>query len=493
VNERTDAIATARAPASGRPLTRSPTASHTVRALLLVFACGFAHAQDALSDLVAADARRCLHYADADVRGEAALVLAGGADVALQGELLALAKDPQAPARQRALIALGLVGSSAAVQILSDLLAETTVRGDADGVAAAFGLGLVPSERASTAIAQVLSLFAQSSWKRQRDTVLALLLAMASHGPRSETAALRRIYDDDSNRDPEVRGLLLQVLLGNDHSLDDKFVRRVLVRGGEAERVAVLQWFAREPKNDPEWLAAIERIATEGTTTELRAHALEALTAARHLPALDIALRALREAGPAECAQAMHTLLAIGGPGTLRAAVPRIVDERDPARKAAMIANFAAPLTPEFADQCARLAGDASQPWSLRDAAAQALAHVDGSRAAPLLREAFRLTNDAAALPALARAIGATHDEPVALPRLLDGNTDLRTQGPRWIALIQAEHPEARRQVLAALHPDVRGASPLPGLRAWRCATVIVVPPARPEAIPAVLAKLLAP
>lgn len=492
MNARSLDIADSRSPSGGPQVAGSRSLAHTVRALLVVLACGFAHAQGTLADLVAFDSQRCLQHADPEVRGEAALVVAGSPTPAVQDALLALAADPAPAARHRALVALGLLATPAAVQFLGKVLDDTGTRGEDDGVAAAFGLGLVPSERSTTVSTRILSAIAQSSWKRQRDTLLAMLLAMERQPERTDAVAMRRLFDDDSNRDPEVRGLLLQRLLPNDRTFEDKQLRKLLDRGSEPERLAVLRWLAGERRVlEADWLALLERVAAHGGSPEIRAAALAVLTRARYLPALDLAVRALRDAPPVECSQAMRSLLAIGGASMLRAAAPRIAGERDPARQAAMLAGFEAPLPAELADHCRKLALAPDQPWPLRAAAALALSRSAGGEAAAVLRDTFRATADASVLPALAEAVRSSHDEPVELVRLLDGGTDLRAHPARWVALLLAEHPEAERQVLAGLRAPDRTTSPLPALRAWRLARVLALPRTRAEAAPALLQSLL--
>ncbi len=466
---------------------------------LVVVVCGFAHAQqpaatapDPLARMVAADARPLLAHDDPVVRGEAALVLAHANDPAARDAVVAMASDDEPAARQRALVALGVLGTPAAVQLLGDRLADTGARAEPDGVAAAFGLGLAPCESSASVTTRVLAAIAQGSWKRQRDTLLALLLAMATRPDRTETLALRQLLDDESNRDPDVRALLLQLLLPLDRTLDGKTLRRIVERGSEPERLAVLQSIGCHGEVEAEWLPLLERLATQAQRAEVRSEALAALTRARHLPALDLAARTLRQGTPAECAQALRSLLAIGGARMLRAAAPEIERERDPARKAAMLASFAAPLPPFLADHCAKLAIDTAQSWPLRDAAALALAEDDPERAAPMLRDLFRATTDDAALPALARALRRAHETPADVARLVDGGTDLHEHPVRWVALLAAEHPDARRQLVQSLRAAGAPAPRLAiALRVWRAATVLAVP-VRDGAVPAAVHTLLA-
>lgn len=462
------------------------------RATLVLLACGFAQAQNALGELVAADATRLLRHADAEVRGEAALVVARATDHDGVDQLLTLAKDPAPAARQRALIALGLCGTPTAVLYLASVLADNGARNESDGVAAAYGLGLVADGTATSATTQVLSTIAQSSWKRQRDTLLALLLAMSQRPPGGESLALRQLFDDESNRDPEVRGLLLKLLVGTDRAPDDRARRKLLVRGSVPERLALLQGFDGPAlSRDAESLTVVERLAKADDDATVRAAALGALTRANHLGALDLALHGLRDARPQEAEQALRTMLAIGGAGMLRAAAPRLIEERDGNRKAAMLRAFDAPPPPALLADCSRIATDGGQPWPLRTAAVLLLARSDAERAAPLLRDTFRATTDAGALLDLASALRCTQAEPVALARLFDDPGDLCREPQRWLALLQAEHPEAQREILAALRGDAHQAAVLPALRAWRAATVIALPHARPEAVPEALRALL--
>jgi hypothetical protein len=456
-----------------------------VWAISVLSASASAHAQEPLAALVVADAVPLLAHADATVRGEAALVVSQGADLVLQERLLALAADPEPAARHRALMALGLLGTPGAVRFLGDCLAATSARGEDDGIATAFGLGLVADHAASSTNTQLLSRIAQGSWKRQRDLLLALLLGMTFHPDRAEVSALRQLFEDSSNRDPEVRGLLLRHLLANDRTFDDKSLRRLLERGSLPEREAVLRHLAGSGKAlDSEWCDALADLAVHGEPGEHRALALAALTRVRWLPALDLSLRAMRSGTPAECTQAMRTMLQIGGARLLRAAAPRLIAERDPARKQALLDGYEAPLDAAFADHLARLSADSGVPWPLRSTAAIVLARAGCDRAAPLLRDAFRSTGDDRALDRLATALQASHGEPVALTRLLDAGVSLPQAPPRFAALLRAGHPEAERVLLVQLRP---GGNALAALRAFRVARVLALPAARDEAIPALL------
>ncbi|MBL8756634.1 MAG: HEAT repeat domain-containing protein [Planctomycetes bacterium] len=480
---------TDRAPRGLRTFARQTCAGLLVAVLL----SGTAQAQDGLARIVADDALPKLSHSDPAVRGEAALVVAQRPDLAQQTALLALAKDEAPEARQRALVALGLLATPAAVAALGGVLADHGTRGDDDGIAAAFGLGLLPPGHADSTVAKVLSSFLQGSWKRQREPMLALLLAMQLQPARRDLQVLRRLWDDDSNRDPEVRGLLLQHLLPTATDLDGKAVRRLLERGEVPERLAVLHWLATDaPLPEPATVQVVERLGSLADTAAVRSQALAVLTRWQQPAALDLAVRSLRSDRAEECAQAMRTLAALGGVRLVRAFADEIVAETNSDRKAAWLANYAAPLTEALATHCKKLASDGTQPWSLRHAAAVALAHSDPDKAAPLLRDHFRGTSDLAALPLLARSLRNTHDETVAIDKLVDG-IDLFAHRERWGALLAIGHAQAQREVLATLHdPKAQTAKVLSALRAWRHANVLQLPPARREAVPELLRDLLA-
>ena len=72
--------------------------------------------------------------------------------------------------------------------------------------------------------------------ERQRDVALALLLGLSVQDQGSQATVLRRLFDDESNRDPAVRSQLLLLLLSADRTLDAKGLLRVLERGSDEER-----------------------------------------------------------------------------------------------------------------------------------------------------------------------------------------------------------------------------------------------------------------
>jgi len=479
---------------------RAPIAARALRAGLAglgLALCAFAQSPggaSGLERLVANDAAALLDSRDAETRGEAALVVAAAGDVRHEARLLELADDPAPAARQRATVALGLLATTAATQKLEERLRTVDGRTGDDAVATAYALGLVPTDRVHTSVARTLPLFVRGSWKRQHDVLLALLLAMTQHDERGEQRALRDLYENDNNRrSPDLRALLLDLLLPLDRSFDERFLETTLRRGSDEERLAVLRWLANQtPQKITPWLEELERIAVRDDLPPHRTAALLALTRCRHLPALEIAARALRSESPEECAQGMQSMLMIGGASTRGALEQHLLDERDPVRKAALLGSFKAPPSTRLADHAAELAKDARQPMPTRVAAAELLARSKPQRAVAVLRDLFRTCHEPELLERIARALQHVETDPTELARLLDLPVQLTKHPERWRALLAAGHGEAERQLLAVLQDrsanprDVRTA-----LKAWRSARVLTAPEVTGIETPDCLQQLL--
>lgn len=446
--------------------------------------CGFAQAQvpsevtGGLARLVAADAARLLQAADPVVRGEAALVAAERSSPALHTAVLALCDDDDAAARGRAIVALGLQATPGTVVVLEQLLTEGAARTDADRTAAAFAVGLLPADRAGSLPNRVLSTFLRGNLRREREPLLALLLGISLRDPEPHRAALLQLYDDDSVRDPQVRAQLLHLLLRAGHPFAVRDQRRVLERGDGDERTALLRWFANgDVVTDDPLLATVERLARHGDAAQ-RTAALAALTRRRHLPALELAARAMRSTDAAECAQGLRSVLAIGGARMRRALERHLLDETNPTRKAALLAHYEAPPSRELLDHAAGLAADHEQPFDVRAAAATLVARAEPERAATLLRDLFRATTRPETLPQLAALLVQDGQAP-PLDKLLDGPTDLRQHPLRWQALLAADHPAAVRRLLTTLEGGTDGSDDRGrglALQLWRRARVLTVP-----------------
>lgn len=466
-----------------------------VGALSVLLLCAIAQPQSdplGVSRLVANDAARHLKDPDPVVRGEAALVVAAQSDPQFHSDILTIARDHAPAARLRGIVALGLQATPGTASVLDELLADQQTRTTPEGVAAAFALGLLPPDHAPATTSRVLSSFLHGNLRRQRDALLALLLGMAQHEQSLQLTTLRRLFEDDSVRDPTLRAQMLHLLLPVDPSFDGPRLLRLLERGSDEERMVLFAWLGTNATDGaPELLAPLERIAMHAASAAERCAALQVLTRMRHLPALEIAARALRSSHAAECGQGIRSVLAIAG-GSMRGVLDaRLVAEADPDRKAAMLANFDAPPSRELADQCTRLAADARLPLALRTAAARLLARSDKVRAQPLLRDLFRVATAPAQLDLIAVDLLAGGELP-PLARLLEGVPDPRLHATRWHALLHAEHPGAVRQLLASIADTTLPAGTrAAALTRWREARVLAIPCAVTGETPTVLAALL--
>lgn len=477
---------------------RSRLAAAVASALLL---SGFAHSQDndSVDRMVATAAARLLDHREPMVRGEAALVVAARRAAEHNPRLLMLAQDAASEARLRATLALGIAGTPGACQVLAPRLRNLGDRSGAEGVVAAYALGMLPEEIAGSTVSTLLASLRQGNWRRQRDVLVALLLALRANPSRSQATVLRQIWDDESLRDGEVRALLLEVLLPLDDLLNGRnggaeaaAWRRLLERGSDPERAALLRYIAAAPTPvDAALIEPLLRVAAHASDPAQRVAALAALTRMRHLPALDLAAEALDDHAPTVMAQGMRSALAIGGAG-MRTVLENHLLHADEAHLAALLPAYDAPPSPELADLCARLATDLQRPLAVRATAAVALARGANDRAAPILRDLFRSARDPAVLPALAGALCAPGTEPPALDRLLDGTGDLTDDPERWQALLGVRHPEAIRLLLRVLDDPLAHPEHLRlALQLWRRATVVAAPHAPVGSVPTALRDLL--
>lgn len=459
----------------------------------IAFLCDFAHTQERAFDrLVVADAVRLLQHSDPVVRGEAALIAGAAHHPDAAAVILKLTDDPHVSARHRALLALGFVATPAAIQRLDDELRTTSRREGASGAAAGYALGLLPAAEAQAAQSRLFHFVVQGSWRRQRDTLLAVLLGMVEEGSTRDTAPLRRLFDDESNRDPEVRAMLLRLLLADPRGRSGLDLVRLLERGSEAERHELLRHLATTDEAPPNPLRGVlADLAERNADAALRGAALQVLGRWRFPEAVELATAALPSPDVAEAATALRLLCLAGGSAPLATLESRVRDERKPKTKAALLAAFAAPMTAELRDHCVDLASSPEADAELRCAAALAIVRAAPDRADVLLRNLFRSDAGVPRLPALAHAIVA-HDNTAELDLLLPAGTDLALDAPRWLALLRAGHPEAERQVLENLQARHGNLERLrTALRVWRRARVLDEPSARPAAIPSQLTQLL--
>ena len=481
---------TASAQSAGELARRAVCACVLVAALL--------HAQrpvleDPAVRLLALDAARLAQSPDPTVRGEAALALAATGNARYYELVLAVAKDPVAGARLRGIIALGYLAAPGSEPFLTEQVNDSGTRARPEGIAAAFALGLLPDEQAPAAVTGYLMRFLGSSFKRQRDVLLALLAGLAGHDPVTQQRGLLALLDDAANRDPVVRQALLQVLARIPGALAPERVEAALLRGSAEERRAVLEALATRVEADKALLAPLARICTQDVDGRSRALALAVLTRMRHLPALDLAARAVRGGEPVEVEQGTRTALLLGG-SAMRAAIEQQLDALPPARQTALLAAFQGPLSAGFAEQCLKLAGNRQNALPLRTAAALVLAQAEAHRALPVLRDVFLDARDSEALRPLARALLRLEEQPPDLARL-QGNgrlDDLALLPERLAALIAAGHPQALRFCLQQFErKDLDAAAAAGLLRAFRCSALAALPADAAAVLPGAVHEVL--
>jgi hypothetical protein len=463
-----------RTPLLNRRRQRPHSLATTVIAAVCAFAlpCAFATlpaqappppapSASSLARWIERDTGKLLAHADERVRAEAALTMAP--DPQCEATLLSLAAAGDEHVHRAAAVALGRLGTPRAIQWLHEQLRDETVRQSERGPVLGFALGAAPPAAASSATADVLTRLCRGNWRRQRDTLLAMLLAMTTTPARHEPAALRFVLEAPANRDDEVRALLLHLLLPLDGGLSPRHVDRALDADGERQQLAVLEWLALAPAAAFEpWVSAVERIAHRGASDRHRAAAQTALARHGHSDALAAAQRTFAGDDPAASAAAMLTVLSLGGTSAVADVERQLRSDRNDARLAARLRRF--PLSPSAAllERAATIASDARQPNELRATAALLVARGDGARAAPLLRETFGLVTDADLLSTLAHEL-----------ILLGADTGLLPRGDAIVhrgALVAAGHTGTLRAVLQDLDHDAPAPLALAALATWRIA-----------------------
>jgi hypothetical protein len=240
-----------------------------------------------------------------------------------------------------------------------------------------------------------------------------------------------------------VRAALLQVLGHVEGGIGPELAAAALRRGAPEERRAVLRWLAGQEAPPKELLPDLVHIVTQDPDGGARAGALAVLTRMRHLPALDLAARAIRSHDRLEAAQGTRTALVLGGSG-MRAAIEREFASLPVPNQTAVLEQFRGPMSSEFAASCLELAADRRQGRPLRAAAALALAQAEVTAVAPVLRALFLDDAPFEELAGIARALAKVEAAAPELARLHRGSRpdELALDSERVAALLAAGHPE---------------------------------------------------
>lgn len=442
-------------------------------ACLLLHALSPAQAQVETSpssdDQMVAAAQRLCRASDPIVRGEAALVLAGHGDTKHHLLVLSVAKDPAQEARLRGLLALGLLGAPGCEHVLREQIEGSSTRPQPEGVTAAFALGRLPDAHAPALVSDQLGRVLGASFKRQHDVLLALVLGLTTHAAQAQRLALLQLLDSASLRELDLRIAVLQALARIPNGLDRDRWSALMAKGSAEERRAVLQCTPRlacAAELQPLAADLCSRDADPG----VRAQALATLTQLRHPNTLDLARRALTSAAPEEAAQAVRSLWLLGGSS--------VADELGAALRSApastlsaMLMECAAPMNEVTQAFVHKVAADRASGPALRTAAALALGRAKVPAAAPLLRDAFVATQDAALLRVLAPVLLHIDSAVPSLDRLHQGSsaTELALQPERLTALLLAGHPAAEAFCVSIVTQKGQPPAAVQGaLRAWR-------------------------
>lgn len=414
---------------------------------------------------VVAMAQTLVHDRDPEVRGEAVLLLAASRDLPAGGDVFGVAlrasKDPAPAARLRGILALGLLGETGVEVRLAELLGGEP---STETEAAALALGMLADSHPGIAVEAYFTKFEGSSYRRQRGTLLAMLVGLGLEPHPSKIRALQDLFDDDALKHPDVRILLYEALGAVAHGLTDEDIDEMVEHRDARIRALGARWTVEDTEPSESRLATLEKLAQRDPDENVRAAALDALTRARHLPALEIAAKAATSRDPIEAAQGMRSAARLGGGAMSQALEDRILSTRRPALQAALMAALPGPWTDRYLETCAELAIDTRRPADLRCAAALTLAAAGNAEAAPILRTLFASQAGRDHLPALARALIGLTTEPPALDHLHPEGKTLDAE--RLEALLAAGHEGAAGAWLEAF---ARADAPRAALlRAWR-------------------------
>lgn len=449
--------------------------------------------EDASTRILTDEAARLVGSSDPTVRGEAALVLAAARDPRQYDAVLAVAKDKAPEAQLRGILALGVMATPGAERVLEDLLLQSATRARPEGIAAAYALGCMPRDTAPAELGRYLARFRQSNYKRQRDLLGAMLVAMQGGSHPAQIQALRLILDDEANRDDSLKGQLVATLAALDHGLEDGQLRHLLEQGSEPERRAAMAALPCRAGETAELLPLVTKLQASDPSAAVRAAALAWLTQARHLPALDLAARAIKSLQAVEVEQGVRSALKLGGGGMRVAVAEHILASTQPGLQTAMLRAFDGVADEDFATACRELAADRKRPQALRAAAGLVAGRALGAAAAPVLRDLLLADLDCDSLVQLLHLLMPEGSPAPTLATLFPPDrADLANMPQHLRALLLVRHPEAMRFVMTRLaaantRPQVQAEL----LRATRQALLPPTPPELLEQLPEPVRGLL--
>lgn len=437
--------------------------------LVASLAPAFAHAQDRPAvTLLASDAERLTTHADPRVRGEAALTAAASGDPRLLPAILRVASDEEPRARAAGMLALGFLGAAGAESRLVASLCKPGGKPDEVSLAAAFSLARQPAHHGADALNKRLSDATDASFKRERESLLAMLCGLLDRGGEDANVSLERLARDASLRDPHVRAALLTTLSASTRAVAEDILGSALRASSAEVRIAALAALSRRPDAAMGRLDTVTNTARTDTDAGVRAAALRCLTEARHLPALELATKASRSKDPRESAQGVATLLELGGEPARRTLVRQFTDLGADAQSR-LLESASSPFPEELISACHSIACDARREAPARHAAVLALLRMGQSLALDRVLEAFAF----ASWPTQCAIASAARGEEMSQQLLAatsstPAKNDSRRKSAMLAALMLSETPGASLQCARWLAPEADAETVLVAIRALR-------------------------
>lgn len=439
------------------------------RCLALSLLVGFAAAQVRPVDaLLVGDAERLLSHADPRVRGEAALAVAAGGDKRVLQGILRVAADEEPTARAMGLLALGYLGAAGSESFLVAALPKPGAKKDLPALAAAFALARMPADSGSTALNQRLVGTTEASFQRERDALLALLAGLLDRGGNDAESSLERLAQDTSLRDPHARAATLCALATSPRVLGNGILEPALRSTSAEVRCAAIKALSHHPDALASRLDRIVEAARADVDPRVRAAALACLTEFRHLPALELAERAMRSKDPDEASQGVETALRLGGEPTRRALSRHFSDLGEMAQRR-LLENVSSPAPEDLLAACHDAATDRRRHAATRHAALLALLRTGQTVSPENVLHAFTEA-DWAIQSAIASALHGqdlTHDL-LAATSTYEGSSGTGRRASMLAALMSVDTTGASLRCARGLAVDADTQSALVATRALR-------------------------
>ena len=458
------------------------------------FLCAWIPAQERPADaLLTGDAERFLAHADPRLRGEAALAAAASGAQRLLPAILRVAADEEPRAKTMGLLALGYLGAPGTESFLLAALPKPGGRADESALAAAFALARLPASSGSACLNQRLSAATEASYKREHDILLALLSGLLDRGGNDAEASIERLARDTSLRDPHVRAAALTALARSPKILGQGILDPALRASSPLVRCAALSALSNHPEAVRARLSDLVETVRIDADPQVRAAALECLTANRHLPALELASRAMRSTDPDEAGPGLVPALRLGGDPSRRA-IARQFSGLGSAAQRRYLENLSSPAPEELLATCHAAATDPRRDEPTRHAALLALMRMGQTVSSEVVIRAFT----EAAWPTQCAIASVVHGDALAHELLAATTTHAGRSGSErratmLAALMLAATPGANLYCARelALEEDAHAAS-----TAMRALRISRLPPLRDEArrcLPAALRAHLEP